>query len=130
MADEKYKNPDYHKNYYKKHREKIIQQVMEAAKKPERREQQRKYNKKYRKENKAYFKKWKKDNRKHINEYARNLYLKKKGVKMKTYKVIILDLDKIKFGDNNYFRSTTIKSKYKIENFKRKIERYFGKKGV
>jgi len=49
---------------------------------------------------------------------------------MNRYKVIILDLKRIKFDNNSYFRSTTIKSKYKIENFKRKIERYFGKKGV
>ena len=43
---------------------------------------------------------------------------------MKNYKVIILD------AKNNLLRTTTIKSNYKIENFKRKIERYFGKEGI
>ena len=51
-------------------------------------------------------------------------------MKMNEYKIIILNMKKKVYKDSILLRSTTIKSKYKIENFKRKIERYFGKKGV
>lgn len=49
---------------------------------------------------------------------------------MKTYKIIIIDMSIKANRKPDGMKTTMLKSEYKIENFKRKIERYFGKKGV
>ena len=123
----KYKNPNYHKEYYRKHRKKMIEQVLNNNKSPHMKRYKNRYYKKYREWYIQYYKKWRVRHKKERSEYMRKYHLHQKE---NIYKIIILDLSKIKFNNNTYFRSTTIKSKDKIEKFKMKIERYFGKKGV